>query len=179
MKPLFLICSHLLAISLHGWESEHVSGIFSLRALILLMLLNIGGSYGKEFACSAEDPGWEDPLEKRRANHSSTSAWRILWTEEPDGYSPWGHKELDRTEQLTLLLIPLIRAPLSGPNYLPNAPPPNTLTRGSGLPLLWMGGCIQSILHHYCIKNQLKASESAFPDYDSKLEAIHVNNCRH
>ena len=26
--------------------------------------------------------GWEDPLEKRMATHSSILAWRILWTEE-------------------------------------------------------------------------------------------------
>ena len=27
--------------------------------------------------------GWEDPLEKGMAIHSSILAWRILWTEEP------------------------------------------------------------------------------------------------
>ena len=27
--------------------------------------------------------GWEDLLEKERATHSSTRAWRIPWTEEP------------------------------------------------------------------------------------------------
>ena len=27
--------------------------------------------------------GWEDPLEKRRATHSSILAWRIPWTEGP------------------------------------------------------------------------------------------------
>ena len=27
--------------------------------------------------------GWEDPLEKGMATHSSTLAWRISWTEEP------------------------------------------------------------------------------------------------
>ena len=27
--------------------------------------------------------GWEDPLEKAMATHSSTLAWKILWTEEP------------------------------------------------------------------------------------------------
>ena len=26
---------------------------------------------------------WEDPLEKRKATHSSIPAWRIPWTEEP------------------------------------------------------------------------------------------------
>ena len=28
---------------------------------------------------------WEDPLEEDMATHSSTLAWRIPWTEEPDG----------------------------------------------------------------------------------------------
>ena len=32
--------------------------------------------------------GWEDPLEKGKATHSSILAWRI----------PWSHKELDTTE---------------------------------------------------------------------------------
>ena len=29
--------------------------------------------------------GWEDPLEKEMATHSSTLAWRTPWTEEPGG----------------------------------------------------------------------------------------------
>ena len=28
--------------------------------------------------------GWEDPLEKEMATHSSIPAWRIPWMEEPD-----------------------------------------------------------------------------------------------
>ena len=44
--------------------------------------------------------GWEHPLEKEMAIHSSTIAWKIPWTEEPGTYSPWGHKELDSTERL-------------------------------------------------------------------------------
>ena len=40
--------------------------------------------------------GWEDPLEKGTATHSSILAWRIPWT-----VGPWGHKELDMTERLS------------------------------------------------------------------------------
>ena len=36
--------------------------------------------------------GWDDPLEKEMAIHSRTLAWKIPWTEEPGGLSPWGHK---------------------------------------------------------------------------------------
>ena len=46
--------------------------------------------------------GWEDPLEKGMATHCSILAWRILCN--LAGYSSWGHKELDMTEQLTLSL---------------------------------------------------------------------------
>ena len=42
--------------------------------------------------------GWEDLLEKEMATHSSILAWKIPWTEEPVGYSPWGRKESDTTE---------------------------------------------------------------------------------
>ena len=48
--------------------------------------------------------GQEDPLEKGLATLSSILAWRIPWTEEPGRYSPWGSKELDTTERLTLSL---------------------------------------------------------------------------
>ena len=45
--------------------------------------------------------GWEDPLEKEMAIHSSTIAWKIPWTEEPGRLQFMGHKESDMTEQLT------------------------------------------------------------------------------
>ena len=32
------------------------------------------------------------------ATHSSTLAWRIPWTEKPDGLWSIGHKDLDTTE---------------------------------------------------------------------------------
>ena len=37
--------------------------------------------------------GWEDPLEKGKATHSSILAWKIPWTAES-----MGSKELDTTE---------------------------------------------------------------------------------
>ena len=47
---------------------------------------------GKESACNAgyreiqvRSLGWEYPLEKSVATHSSVLAWKIPWTEEPDG----------------------------------------------------------------------------------------------
>ena len=34
--------------------------------------------------------GWEDPLEKEMATHSSVLAWKIPWTEEPGGLQSMG-----------------------------------------------------------------------------------------
>ena len=42
--------------------------------------------------------GWEDPLEKEMATHSSILAWRIPWTEELGGLQSTGCEELDTTK---------------------------------------------------------------------------------
>ena len=49
--------------------------------------------------------GREDPLEKGMATHSNILAWRMPWTEEPAGYSPWSYKESDMIEQITNRII--------------------------------------------------------------------------
>ena len=46
----------------------------------------------------AQPVGWEDPLEEGMVTHSSILAWRIPWTEEPAGYSPWGRTEVNMAE---------------------------------------------------------------------------------
>ena len=38
--------------------------------------------------------GWEDPLEKEMATHSSILAWRIPWTEEPGRLQSTGSKRV-------------------------------------------------------------------------------------
>ena len=45
--------------------------------------------------------GWEDPLEKEMATHSSILAWKISWTEEPGGLQSMGLQR-GTTERLTL-----------------------------------------------------------------------------
>ena len=52
---------------------------------------------GKELAYKAGDmgnsgsiPGWEDPLEKEMATHSSILAWEIPWTKEGGGLKSTG-----------------------------------------------------------------------------------------
>ena len=46
--------------------------------------------------------GWEDPLEKEMATHSSTLAWKILRMEEPGGLQSMGSQRVrhDRATSL-------------------------------------------------------------------------------
>ena len=57
-----------------------------------------GGSDSEESACNAKSQvrslGWEDPLEKKVASHSSILAWRILWTEEPSQLQSMGSQRI-------------------------------------------------------------------------------------
>ena len=38
--------------------------------------------------------GWEDPLEKEMAAHSSTLAWKIPWTEKPGQLQSMGSQRV-------------------------------------------------------------------------------------
>ena len=57
-----------------------------------------GGSDGKVSASMRETRvqslGREDPLEKERATHSSTLAWKILWAEEPGRLRSMGSQRI-------------------------------------------------------------------------------------
>ena len=56
------------------------------------------GSDGKASATMREtwvrSLGWEDPLEKEMATHSSILAWRIPWMEEPGGLQSTGSQRV-------------------------------------------------------------------------------------
>ena len=49
-------------------------------------------------------PGWEDPLEKEMAIHSSTLAWKITWMEEPDRLQSMGSQRVGHNWATSLSL---------------------------------------------------------------------------
>ena len=67
-----------------------------------------GGSNRKESAWNAGNPGSVPGLGRPPGEGSGNplqySYLEIPWTEEPGGYSSWGHHESDTTEQLALSL---------------------------------------------------------------------------
>ena len=74
--------------------------------------------------------GWEDPLEKEMATHSSILAWKIAWTKELVGYSPWGAKSRTRLSDFThthTLCPKFLECVLGLINYQYSAPGINTI----------------------------------------------------
>ena len=73
-----------------------------------------GGSAGKESACNIREPGSIPGLgrsPRRRDGLPSPVFWPGEFHRQRSlvGYSPWGRKELDKTEQLSLFtLMPMI-----------------------------------------------------------------------
>jgi len=62
--------------------------LLEIHAILQYIYVYLGGSAGKKNLPAMQETwvwslGWEDPLEKGMATHSSILAWRILWTEEP------------------------------------------------------------------------------------------------
>ena len=56
--------------------------------------------------------GWEDPLEKEVATHSSIFAWRIPWTEEPGELQFMGSQKAEHdlaTKQQTVYPLWVVR----------------------------------------------------------------------
>ena len=50
----------------------------------------------------------KDPLEMGMTTHPNILAWRIPWTEELVAYFPWGYKDSEATERLTVSLSILL-----------------------------------------------------------------------
>ena len=66
---------------LYTVESSHLGILASLMAQwysICLPMQEMG----------VQSLGWEDPLEKEMATHSTVLTWRLPWVEELVGYSP-------------------------------------------------------------------------------------------
>ena len=66
-----------------------------------------GGASGQEPTCQCRRPetwvqflGQEDPLEEEMATHSSILAWRIPWTEKPDGLQSMGSQKSQTQQNL-------------------------------------------------------------------------------
>ena len=68
------------------WERLHPLFKEKWASQVVLVVKNLPANAG-DITVGCSIPGSEDPLEEGMATDSSILAWRIPWTEEPDG--PW------------------------------------------------------------------------------------------
>ena len=85
------VCTHI------HWEMKYtqISPLYSHKYTLRTDQLGVpGGPMAKTPSAMQETRlrslGWQDPLEKEMATHSSILAWRIPWTEEPGGLQSTG-----------------------------------------------------------------------------------------
>ena len=90
-------------------------------------------------------PGLGRSLEKEMATHSSTLAWKILWTEEPGRLQSvellrFGHPErLSLTGSKTISHYASIQHSKEDRNWSPNHKQPSNLLRAQALETGWLG----------------------------------------
>ena len=72
--------------------SKHM--VNAMASLVAQMVKNLPAMWETQIRSLVQ----EGPLEKERATHTSTLAWRIHGQRNLVGYSPWGYKESDMTE---------------------------------------------------------------------------------
>ena len=79
--------THSIFLNFHNVWVNFVLLALPLWASLVAQLVKNLPAMWETWVCSL---GWEDPLEKEMATHSSTLAWKILWMEEPSRLESMG-----------------------------------------------------------------------------------------
>ena len=88
--------SQLLSLCCRAWKPSTHFHIPTLRwvSLVTQTLKNLPATWETQ----VQSLGQEDPLEKGMATHSNILAWRIPWTEEPDGLQSIGSQRVGHNQ---------------------------------------------------------------------------------
>ena len=89
--------------------------------------------------------GWEDPLEKEIAAHSSTLAWKIPWTEEPGRLQSMGLQRVRQDWATSLFSFYYTFSFLGNSSLLNNIYPRSSLTTCDFAPAFIQPTCLLSI----------------------------------
>ena len=112
--------------------------------------------------------GWEDPLEKEMATHSSILAWEVLWTEKPGGLQIWGSQGSDTTWRLNhyhiIRNVTRLKKIKGGVLHLFNA--------AHSSPSSLLPGCICAVRWSVWAGEILVASETLHPGTSERPEPV-------
>ena len=81
--------------------------------------------------------GWEDPLEKEMASHSSTLAWKSPWTEEPGKLQSMGLQKEYQSVQLSHSVMSDSLQPHESQHTRPPCPSPTPGVHSNSRPSSW------------------------------------------
>ena len=107
---------------------------------LALVVKNLAASAG-DIETRVRSLGCKDPLERKRATHSSVLAWGVLWEEDPGGLQPTGlqrvgHIRSDYTHTYSHTHDGLVPST----SVHPDRPAPGPPKRGGFLPAGWREG---------------------------------------
>ena len=74
-------------------ETLHAQGLSQGPSQVVLVVKKLPASAG-DLRDTASTLGWADSLEEGMVTHFNILAWRIPWTEEPDGLQSMGSKRV-------------------------------------------------------------------------------------
>ena len=89
--------SCMLSLLLSRGATSSSEGAYRLSLILPSLVTQIVKNLPAMRETQVPSLGWEDPLEKEMATHSSTRVWRISWRATVHGFT-----ESDTTEQITL-----------------------------------------------------------------------------
>ena len=90
----------MLNFVLCAFYQNFFKGVYILISLVAQMVKHLPIMWETR----VQSLGWEDPLEKEMATHSSTLAWKIPWTEEPGRLQSVGSQRVEHDWVTSLTL---------------------------------------------------------------------------
>ena len=115
--------------------------------------------------------GWEDPLEKEMATHSSTITWKIPWTEEPGRLQSIGSQRVGHNWATSLSLS-------AGKESTCNAEDAGEVGSIPGLGLC-PGGGHGNPLQYSCLENPWTEECGRLQSMGSQLKQLSTHNLTH
>ena len=96
------MCSKLVSVKYQWWKDKRDKDLDLKEILFVYLLSHVQTSLVAQTVKHlpavwepwVRSQGWENPLEKEMATHSSTLAWKIPWTEESGGLQSQGSQKV-------------------------------------------------------------------------------------
>ena len=90
----FMTTGKTIALTRWTFVGKVMSLLFNMLPMLLIRLAQRVKCLPAMQETRVRSLGWEDPLEKEMATHSSILAWKIPWTEEPGGLQSMGSQRV-------------------------------------------------------------------------------------